>query len=245
MEFKARCDRIFAELEEAREAVAQQGRSVRGRLRLSAPLSFGVRHLVPVLADLARAHPDLEIDVSYTDRVVDLIGERFDAAVRIGSLRDSSLVVRRIAPVHAVLVASPDYLARHGRLGMPQDLAAHECLIYTASLVPEWQFQSGKRRISIRPEGRLRSDNGEAILQWAIASLGIANAPSFLVSDAIESGALEPLLLDYPQPEFGIHIVRPPGSHVPGKLRVLIDTLVERFGGPPEWDRCLIRLSGR
>ena len=245
MEFKARCDRILAELEEAREAVAQQGRSVRGRLRLSAPLSFGVRHLVPVLADLARAHPDLEIDVSYTDRVVDLIGERFDAAVRIGSLRDSSLVVRRIAPVHAVLVASPDYLARHGRPGMPQDLAAHECLIYTASLVPEWQFQSGKRRISIRPEGRLRSDSGEAILQWAMAGLGIANAPSFLVSNAIESGALEPLLLDYPQPEFGIHIVRPPGSHVPGKVRVLIDTLVERFGGTPEWDRCLIRLSER
>jgi DNA-binding transcriptional LysR family regulator len=183
--------------------------------------------------------------VSYTDRVVDLIGERFDAAVRIGSLRDSSLVVRRIAPVHAVLVASPEYLARHGWPGTPQDLVGHECLIYTASLVPEWQFQSGKRRISIRPEGRLRSDNGEAILQWAIASLGIANAPSFLVSDAIESGALEPLLLDYPQPEFGIHIVRPPGSHVPGKLRVLIDTLVERFGGTPEWDRCLIRLSGQ
>jgi DNA-binding transcriptional LysR family regulator len=245
MEFKARCDRILAELEEARDAVAQQGRSVRGRLRLSAPLSFGVRHLVPVLADLARAHPDLEIDVSYTDRVVDLIGERFDAAVRIGSLRDSSLVVRRIAPVHAVLVASPDYLARHGRLGMPQDLAAHECLIYTASLVPEWQFQSGKRRISIRPEGRLRSDSGEAILQWAMAGLGIANAPSFLVSNAIESGALEPLLLDYPQPEFGLHIVRPPGAYVPGNVRVLIDTLVERFGGTPEWDRCLIRLSER
>ena len=245
IEFKIRCDRILAELDEARDAIAQQGGSVRGRLRLSAPLAFGVRHLAPVLADLARRHPALELDVSYTDRVVDLIGERFDAAVRIGSLRDSSLVVRRIAPVHAVLVASPEYLARHGRPGTPQDLVGHECLIYTASLVPEWQFQSGKRRISIRPEGRLRSDNGEAILQWAIASLGIANAPSFLVSDAIESGALEPLLLDYPQPEFGIHIVRPPGSHVPGKVRVLIDTLVERFGGTPEWDRCLIRLSGR
>ncbi|ANY82641.1 transcriptional regulator (plasmid) [Microvirga ossetica] len=245
IEYKIRCDRILAELDEARDAIAQQGGSVRGRLRLSAPLSFGVRHLAPVLADLARRHPALELDVSYTDRVVDLIGERFDAAVRIGSLRDSSLVVRRIAPVHAVLVASPEYLARHGRPGTPQDLVGNECLIYTASLVPEWQFQSGNRRISIRPEGRLRSDNGEAILQWAIASLGIANAPSFLVSDAIESGALEPLLLDYPQPEFGIHIVRPPGSHVPGKVRILIDTLVERFGGTPEWDRCLIRLSGR
>ncbi|WP_036350407.1 LysR family transcriptional regulator [Microvirga sp. BSC39] len=245
MEFKARCDRILAELNEARDAVAQQGRSVRGRLRLSAPLAFGVRHLVPVLADLASAHPDLEIDVSYTDRVVDLLGERFDAAVRIGSLRDSSLVVRKIAPVHAVLVASPGYLARHGRPRTPQDLVGHKCLIYTGSLVPEWQFLSGKRRISIRPEGRLRSDSGEAILQWAIAGIGIADSPSFLVSDAIEDGALEPLLLRYPRPEYGIHVVRPPGSHVPGKVRVLIDTLVERFGGTPDWDRCLAARSNR
>ena len=245
IEFKARCDRILAELNEARDAVAQQGRSVRGRLRLSAPLAFGVRHLAPVLADLASAHPDLEIDVSYTDRVVDLIGERFDAAVRIGSLRDSSLVVRRIAPVHAVLVASPDYLARHGRPRTPQDLVGHECLIYTGSLVPEWQFLSGKRRMAIRPEGRLRSDSGEAILQWAIAGMGIADSPSFLVSDAIESGALEPLLLNHPRPEYSIHIVRPPGSHVPGKVRVLIDTLVERFGGTADWDRCLAARSNR
>jgi DNA-binding transcriptional LysR family regulator len=245
IEFKSRCDRILAELNEARDAVAQQGRSVRGRLRLSAPLAFGVRHLAPVLADLASAHPDLEIDVSYTDRVVDLIGERFDAAVRIGSLRDSSLVVRKIAPVHAVLVASPGYLARHGRPRTPQDLVGHECLIYTGSLVPEWQFLSGKRRFAIRPEGRLRSDSGEAILQWAIAGIGIADSPSFLVSDAIESGALEPLLLSYPRPEYGIHVVRPPGSHVPGKVRVLIDTLVERFGGTPDWDRCLAARSNR
>ncbi len=239
IEFKARCDRILAELEEAREAVAQQGRSVRGHLRLSAPLSFGVRHLAPVLADLARTHPDLELDVAYSDRVVDLIGERFDAAIRIGSLRDSSLVARRIAPVRAVMVASPDYLARHGRPRTPQDLTAHQCLIYTGRLVPEWQFQSGKRWIAVRPEGRLRTDSGEAILQWATAGLGIADAPSFLVSDAIESGALEPLLLDYPTPEYGIYVVRPPGAHVPGKVRVLIDTLVERFGGAPTWDRCL------
>ena len=245
VEFKLRCDRILAELEEAREAVAQQGRSVRGRLRLSAPLSFGVRHVAPVLANLARLHPALELDVSYSDRVVDLLGERFDAAIRIGSLRDSSLVARRIAPVRAVVVASPDYLARHGRPRTPQDLSAHQCLIYTGRLVPEWQFQSGKRWIAVRPEGRLRSDSGEAILQWAIAGLGIADAPSFLVADAIASGALEPLLLEYPTPEYGIYVVRPPGPYVPRKIRVLIDTLVERFGGSPDWDPCLAGARGR
>jgi DNA-binding transcriptional LysR family regulator len=240
IELKARSERILAALEEAREAVARQGDGVVGRLRLSAPLSFGVRHVAPVLSDLMQRHPGLELDVSYSDRIVDVIGEKLDAAVRIGSLRDSSLVARRIAHVRAVLVASPDYLARTGRPRTPADLARHQGLIYTGRMVPDWQFRSGKRVVSIRPEGRLRSDSGEAILQWAIAGLGIADLPSFLVSDAIESGSVEPLLLDHPMPEHGIHVVRPPGSWVPGKVRVLIDALVERFGRAPVWDRCLL-----
>jgi DNA-binding transcriptional LysR family regulator len=241
LEFKARSDQILAALDEAREAVARHGGEVVGRLRLSAPLSFGVRHVAPVLAEMAKRHPRLEMDVSYSDRIADLIDERFDAAIRIGTLKDSTLVARRIAPVRSVLVASPDYLARNGRPTAPGELASHECLIYTGRSAPEWQFRGGKRTISIRPKGRLRSDSGEAILQWAAAGLGIAEAPSFLVSDAIESGALEPLLLDYPTPEHGIHVVRPPGAYVPGKVRVLIDTLVERFGGEPDWDRCLMK----
>ena len=245
LEFKTRGGRILAELEEAREAVTQQSGGVVGRLRLSAPLSFGVRHVAPVLAEMAQRHPRLELDVSYSDRLVDLIGERFDAAIRIGTLKDSSLVARRIAPVRSVLVASPDYLARRGRPRSPGDLASHDCLIYTGRTVAEWQFRAGKRSISIRPQGRLWTDSGDAILQWAIAGLGIADGPSFLVSDAIASGTLEPLLLDYATSEHGIYVVRPPGAYVPGKVRVLIDTLVERFGGEPHWDRCLMSAHGR
>jgi DNA-binding transcriptional LysR family regulator len=245
LEFKARSERILSELEEAREAIARQAGGVAGRLRLSAPLSFGVRHVAPVLAEIAQRHPRLEMDASYSDRLVDLIGERFDAAIRIGTLQDSTLVARRIAPVRAVLVASSDYLAQRGRPSTPSDLASHDCLIYTGRTVPEWQFRAGKRSISFRPEGRLRSDSGEAILQWAIAGLGIAEGPSFLVSDAIESGALEALLTHYARPEHAIYVVRPPGSYVPGKVRVLIDTLVERFGGEPHWDRCLMNANGR
>jgi DNA-binding transcriptional LysR family regulator len=241
LELKARGERILAALEEAREAVAHQGAGVVGRLRLSVPLSFGVRHVAPVLSELAQRHPALELDVSYTDRIVDVIGEKLDAAIRIGPLRDSTLVARRIAPVRAVLVASPGYLARNGRPGTPADLAAHHCLIYTGRTVADWQFRSGKRVVSIRPESRLRSDSGEAILQWVVAGLGIADLPSFLVSDAIESGSIEPLLIDYPMPEHGIHVVRPPGAWLPGKVRVLIDALVERFGGEPVWDRCLLK----
>jgi DNA-binding transcriptional LysR family regulator len=240
LEFKSRSERILGDLDEAREAVGQLGGGVVGRLRITAPLSFGVRHVAPILAELAEGHPRLELDVSYTDRIVDLLGERFDAAIRIGTLKDSSLVARRIAPVVGVLVASQAYLARHGRPNRPDDLLGHECLIYTGSTVADWPFRSGKRTIWIRPHGRLHCDSGEVMLQWAIAGLGIAYLPSFIASDAIASGAVEPLLLDYSAPEFGIYVVRPPGSYVPGKVRLLIDTLVERFAGEPTWDRCLM-----
>src|SRR5262245_47919833 len=137
LEFKQRSERILAELDEAREAVALHAGEVVGRLRLSAPLAFGVRHVAPVLADLAKQHPRLEIDVSYSDRLVDLVGERFDAAIRIGTLRDSSLIARRIAPLRVVVVASPDYVARRGRPARPEDLMAHECLIYTGRTAPD------------------------------------------------------------------------------------------------------------
>lgn len=240
LEFKARVERILTEFDEAREAVAEQGGGVIGRLRLSAPLSFGVRHVAPVLARMAIRHPRLELDVSYSDRIADLIGERFDAAIRIGTLRDSSLIARRIAPVRSVVVASPDYLARNGRPHTPSDLSAHECLIYTGSIEPVWKFRTGKRTISFRPTGRLRSDNGDVMIRWAMEGLGIAYGPSFLVADGIESGALEPLLVDYTIADEGIHVLRPPGAYVPSKVRVLTDILVERFGGLPHWDRCLM-----
>ena len=242
LEFKARSDRILGELEEARDALAhRQGEAV-GRLRLSAPIAFGVRLLAPLLATLAERHPRLEIDLSLSDRLVDLVAERFDVAVRIGSLEDSSLVARRIAPVRAGLVASPAYLAAHGRPTTPSDLVHHECLDYTTRNTADWVFRSGRRWVSVRPRSRLRSDNGEAILQWAIAGHGIAAAPTFILSDAIESGAVEPVLRDYPMPEFGLYVVRPPGPHVPGKVRVFVDAVVEAFGREPVWDRCMMNL---
>lgn len=240
-EYKLRAERILSDYDEAREAVAQRGGEVVGLLRLSAPLAFGVRHVAPVLAKLAARHPRLELDVSYSDRIADILGERFDAAIRIGPMQDSALVARRIAPVRAVVVASPDYLKRHSRPASPEDLTAHDCLIYTGSRQPDWQFHCGKRLVSVRPVGRLRADSGEAIVQWALAGLGLAMVPTFLVADHIASGALEPLLLDYPAPEASIYVLRPPGSYVPAKVRALTDILVEHFSGPPVWDPCMMK----
>lgn len=238
IEFKARSERILAELVEAREAAARQSGGVAGRLRLSMPLTFGTRHVAPLLAELARRHPKLELDVEASDRHVDLIGERFDAAIRIGTLKDSSLVARRITPVHTAILASPDYLARRGRPASPLELADHDCLIYTGTATPDWTFRIGKRWVAIRPAGRMRSDSGETLLKWVEQGLGIAMLPTFIITDAVRAGTVEHLLWDYPMPEAALHVVRPPGAYVPGKVRVLIDLLVERFGGTPYWDPC-------
>lgn len=237
-EFKARGERILADLSEARESVAQQAGGVVGRLRLSMPLTFGIRHVAPVLAELAARHPKLELDVEASDRYVDLIGERFDAAIRIGALKDSSLVARRIAPVYSAVVGSPAYFARKGRPASPLDLTDHDCLIYTGTSSTDWTFRMGKRWVSIRPTGRLRSDSGETLMEWAAAGLGLTVLPTFIITDQVRSGALEHLLWNFPMKEHGLYVVRPPGAYVPGKVRVLIDLLVERFGGEPRWDPC-------
>lgn len=235
LEFKRRSERILADVAEAREAVAEQGGEMVGRLRVSVPLVFGIRHITPLLAELALRHPRLEIDISFSDRLVDLIEDRFDAAIRIGTLRDSSLVARRIAPVRAALVASPSYLDRRGRPTQPNDLLRHDCLVYSGISSPDWQMRMGKRWVSVRPAGRLHADNGEATVRLAVAGLGIANAPDFLIAPDIRSGALEVVLPNHPLPEFGIYVLRAPGPNVPAKVRALIDAMVERFGDAPDW----------
>lgn len=240
-EFKARAERILADLEEARDLVAESGRAVVGLLRLSAPLSFGLRNVAPLLAEMALRHPKLRVEVSFSDRAVDLIGERFDAAIRIGALSDSTLVARRIAPVRAALVASPAYLDRHGIPRTPADLANHEHLLRIGPVGSEpIKFRSGKRWITVRVEGRFRADNGDALLEAAIAGVGIGRLPTFLVAPALERGDLLPLLMGYEMPEAGLYLVRPPGAHVPAKVRVLTDLVVERFGGEPWWDKCMM-----
>ncbi len=240
LEFKARAERILADFDAAREAVSAHDGAVVGRLRLTAPQSFGVRHVSPVLAQLAKDHPLLEIDVVFDDGVRDLVAEGFDAAIRIGNLSDSSLVARRLAPGRSLLVAARDYLERRGWPQAPADLAAHDALIYSGRSSVDWRLREGNRWVSVHPKGRLRSDSGETLLDWAIAGLGIAEIPTFLLADAIESRAIEPLLLDYPLPRFGIYVVRPPGGTAPAKVRVLIETLVAHFGGAPHWDKCLM-----
>jgi DNA-binding transcriptional LysR family regulator len=224
--FREHAARIAAELESAQEAISPAG-DLRGRLRIAAPLSFGPIRLAPVFAELARRHPLLQVHAAYSDRFVDLVSEGFDAAVRLGFLPDSSLIARRICAIHGTYVASPSYIATHGAPKMPDDLLSHEALMQGTEV---WQFMDRGKPILRHPRGRFKADNGEALLAAALAGLGVAALPDFMVEPHVESGALAPVLIDYPPPDAGLYVVRPPGDLPPRKVRVLTDILFEYFG---------------
>ena len=224
--FREHAARICAEMDAARETIFPAG-DLRGRLRIAAPLTFGPTHLAPVLADLARQHPALQVHACYSDRYIDMVAEGFDCAIRLGYLADSSLVARRVAPMRGSLVASPDYLREHGEPETPADLLAHEALLQGTE---SWRLIDGDKTITIHPRGRFKADNGVAIAAGALAGLGIAGLPDFLVADHLASGALVRVLTNYPLPEAGLYVVRPPASHPARKIRVLTDLLIERFG---------------
>lgn len=240
-DFKVHADRIVAELQAGLDAVTQAGEAS-GRLRIAAPLSFGSTHLAPLLAELAVAHPRLEIQASYSDRRVDVVGEGFDAAVRLGSLPDSSLIARRIAAVRALLVASPAYLARSGPLRTPADIEQHEAVRQEDSV---WPFTDGGREIAIRPRGRFVADSGPALLAGVVAGLGVSLLPAFLAGPSIDRGDLVHVLADYPSPDGGIYLLRPPPSaYLPNKVKVLADLMIARFGNGRHWDGCPVATRG-
>ncbi len=234
LEFKTRCAEILRQLELAREAVTCREKDIAGTLRLSVPLSFGIARLAPAIAAFSEKNPRLSIDLSVSDRFVDLVAEGFDAAIRIGVLPDTSLMSRRLGAMQAFVVASPAYLARHGTPEKPQALTQHECLIYSAGSRDTWQFRSGRKWLSIRPQGRFRADNGEVLRTAALADLGITVLPDFLVEDAIANGALVRLLSAWPMPEASIHLLRPGGGAAPARLTALGDHLMEWFGSSGE-----------
>jgi len=224
--FRDHAVRVCAEIDIARESILPKG-DLRGQLRIAAPLSFGTTHLAPVLATLARRHPLLHVLAFYNDRFVDIVGEGFDCAVRVGYLPDSNLIARRIGPISGRLVASPEYIKEHGAPETPDELLRHQALMQGTET---WNFIDGDKRVAIHPQGRFKADNGSALAAAAIAGLGIAYLPDFLTEAALASGALVPVMSRFPVPEAGIYIVRPPGRHPARKVRVLTELLIEHFG---------------
>jgi DNA-binding transcriptional LysR family regulator len=224
--FRDHAARVCTEIDIARETILPAG-DLRGRLRIAAPLSFGPTDLAPVFAELARRHPLLHVHACYSDRFVDLIGEGFDCAVRVGYLPDSNLIARRVGPIHGKLVASPDYIKAHGAPETPDELLSHQALMQGTET---WQFVDGDKTISVHPQGRFKADNGNALAIAAVAGLGIAWLPACLTESYVASGALVAVMTRYPPPTAGVFVVRPPGLHPARKVRVLTELLIEHFG---------------
>ncbi|WP_447773510.1 LysR family transcriptional regulator [Variovorax boronicumulans] len=221
--FRDHAARVCAEIDAARDAILPAG-DLRGRLRVAVPLSFGPTHFAPILAEMARRHPQLHIQACYSDRFVDLIAEGYDCAIRLGYLQDSGLIARRIGGIRGQLVASPDYVKAHGSPETPEALAAHEALMQGTEA---WQLTDGDRTITVRPQGRFKSDNGTALVAAATAGLGIAYLPDLLTHEHLASGALVPVMTRHPPPPAGAYVVRPPGQHPARKIRVLTELLIE------------------
>jgi len=221
--FRDHAARACAEIEQAKDMILPAG-ELRGRLRVALPLSFGPTHFAPILAEMARRHPQLQIQTCYSDRFVDLIAEGYDCAIRVGYLQDSNLIARRVGPIHGKFVASPDYIQAHGSPETPEELVAHQALMQGTE---SWQLMDGDRIITVHPQGRFKADNGTALAAAAAAGLGIACLPDCLIHDYLASGALVPVMKRHPPPPAGAYVVRPPGQHPARKIRVLTELLIE------------------
>ncbi|CAH2602201.1 LysR family transcriptional regulator [Rhodovastum atsumiense] len=228
---------VLADLAETEAAVGELQARPRGRLRINAPLSFGLLHLGDAVADYMAAEPEVTVELTLNDRVVDLVEEGYDVAVRIARLTDSSLIARRLAPCRLVVCAAPAYLARHGRPLHPHDLTGHDCLSY--SYDPgrdDWRFDGPQGAVAVTVRGRLRTNNGDVLRSAALRGAGIARLPSFIVGPDLAAGRLVPLLCGYRVPELGIHAVYPHSRHLSAKVRSFVDFLAPRFGERPDWD---------
>jgi DNA-binding transcriptional LysR family regulator len=228
---------VLALMDQAEEAVSSTAPEPSGVLRVNAPVSFGVLHLAPIWGDFMKAYPNVELDISLNDRLVDLVEEGFDAAVRIARMESSSLVGRRLAGTRMCLCASPDYLASHPQLRTLADLAEHGVIAYTNfASGNEWQFIGPDGSESVRTRSIVRCNNGDTCRSIALAGGGIALQPSFMVADDLRKGDLVEILPEYQSVELGIYVVYPTRKHLATKVRVLINFLAERFAHP-QWEQ--------
>lgn len=227
--FRDYAARVSAEIDAARETILPAG-ELRGRLRIAAPLSFGPTHFASVIAQMARRHPQLQIQTCYSDRFVDLIAEGYDCAIRVGTLQDSNLVARRVGPLYGNYVASPDYISVYGSPETPEELVTHQALMQGTET---WQVMDGDKITTVRPQGRFKADNGVALAAAAAAGLGVAALPDDLIKDYLDSGALVRVMQRHPPPPAGIYVVRPPGQHPARKVRVLTEMLIACFDNGP------------
>lgn len=222
--------KIIDEVHEAEQQVSNENSSPRGTLRISAPVSFGSLHLGPAIARFMLQCPEVRIELDLSDRFVDIVGEGYDMAIRIGHLADSSLIARQIAPVQVVACASPAYLKRRGKPALPADLKAHDCLPYGHGRHVDWVFADKGKPLHVPVKGRLRANNGELVYAAALAGLGIVLLPTFIVGAALRSKQLVTLLDAWAPPPLTLYAVYPQHRQASLAVQVFVDFLRTTFG---------------
>jgi DNA-binding transcriptional LysR family regulator len=225
-----KCRVILNLVEAAETGVAEERLTPRGNIRISLPLSYGLKRLAPVLLDFSQRNPEVSLDMDYSDRRINLIEEGIDLAIRITRRLEAGDVARRLGAIHLQVVAAPEYLARHGRPKKPAELAHHVCLGYTyAGSSQVWQFIVDGQLESFHIHSRLNANNGDVLTEAAAQGLGITCQPDFITESFLQAGRVEAILGDFPTPELGIYAMLPSNRHVPHRVRVLMDYLAERL----------------
>lgn len=225
---------VLSALDEADAEIRNEEREISGEIRLSVPLHFGTNVLMPHLLDFSVEHGGIHLSVDFTDRLVDLIGERYDLAIRISHLADSSLIARKIHQSRRLFCASPAYLDSHPSIRRPEDLKAHSILHVSQAKRFTWEFSSpGGKPIQIALKAKHNFSNGDALLAAAERGLGVIRIPDFLAKPLLAEGRLSHILADFEPEPLGIYTVYPASRHMPRRLRVLIDFLVDRLTSKP------------
>lgn len=225
-----RCRQLIEDLDELEAAVRHQQASPQGQLRIAAPTTFGESYLTPLVADYLNQQPGVDIELVLADRFVDIVDEGFDLAVRIGSLDDSSLIARRLAPMKVSVCASPAYLKVAGIPLHPRDLAQHNCVIDTNIKDPEqWMFMERARPLRIRVRGRFRVNSAQAVREMLLTGAGIGLCPRYVIDEDLRKGRLALLLQDCQCTEYGVYAVYSHSRHLAAKVRTFVDFLVDRI----------------
>ncbi len=221
--------RILAEARAAEESAHDAASAHTGRVRLAAPMSFGITNVAPLLAEFLAAHPGIEVDLHLSDARVDIVAEGFDVALRIAALPDSSLRARRLCTIRTHIVAAPRYLVEHGTPTHPAQLGEHKLFGYS-NVVGPWRFHGpDDAEVSVRVQGQLTANSGEAILPALLAGLGIARLPDFIINAHLATGALVPILADWAPGPIGLHLLTPPSPLRPARVEALIEFLGSRL----------------
>lgn len=232
-----RCRDVLADIEEMENAVGDAAIAARGTLRINAPMTFGTMHLSRAIAEYQQGQPEVTVDLTLDDRVVDIVSEGYDIAIRIGRMRESSLVARKLAPVRLVVCGAPDYLEARGIPDAPENLAEHDCLRYSLSSdADRWRFRKGEETYDVNVTGSFLANNGEAIRLAALTGRGLALQPTFIVGNDIREGRLKRVLQDYEVHPMGVYAVYAHRKYLSGKVRTFTDFLGDYFGDPPYWE---------